>query len=542
MPSALQAFDNHPFSFPVIPSTPAISSIPELNNDGDSFAASFARGSSVNHPNKHSDLDPYALPFVPSQAHFAEPPKLTHPHSAPRPRPIPSPPPLGHRSHFSCSVRSGHLTVTTTNAAKARLYSPHFPPQHMLDSDFVRKYAPGAEIGVGGYGFVVTAQNRLEGHEVAVKFIERCKVHPWGWSEDPVLGRVPTEAMLLRMLDHPGIIKFLDFFQDKDYFYLVKNYIYHQPPIKRGFFQVQELHGSPWRRRVPVYSDGPRHKVFSAPNMFKDASPFMYNVALEVSKLPEPYDPPEHPERVSCDISRHDSGFAVTPSLSSSSSSPLSSPASPVSPSMLPAVPLPNIGRRLSHDLFECIEEHQRLSESQARYIFAQVVDAIHYLDSVGVSHRDIKDENVLVDRAFRVKIIDFGSASCVDPGNSAPRPWYRHFRGTVAYAPAEILRHAKCHQAEPADVWALGVLLSYLITGRSAFPTAADAAQGKIILHKCAVRAEGEALSGTRKENSVSAQCGDLLQRCLDPDPNKRASIAEVKRHPWLNGALHRT
>jgi len=106
----------------------------------------------------------------------------------------------------------------------------------MLDSDFVRKYAPGAEIGVGGYGFVVTAKNKLQGQEVAVKFIERRKVHPWGWSEDPVLGRVPTEAMLLKMTDHPGIIKFLDFFQDNDYFYLVRNHIYYHPVILTTFW------------------------------------------------------------------------------------------------------------------------------------------------------------------------------------------------------------------------------------------------------------------------------------------------------------------
>ncbi len=61
--------------------------------------------------------------------------------------------------------------------------------------------------------------------------------------------------------------------------------------------------------------------------------------------------------------------------------------------------------RRPSHDLFECIEqsEHKRLSEEQARYIFAQVVDAVHYLDSHGISHRDIKDENIAIDKDLRV-------------------------------------------------------------------------------------------------------------------------------------------
>lgn len=65
----------------------------------------------------------------------------------------------------------------------------------------------------------------------------------------------------------------------------------------------------------------------------------------------------------------------------------------------------PNFSRRPSYDLFECIEQskHKRLSENNARFIFAQVVEAVHYLDSQGITHCDIKDENLVVDVDFRV-------------------------------------------------------------------------------------------------------------------------------------------
>jgi hypothetical protein len=63
-------------------------------------------------------------------------------------------------------------------------------------------------------------------------------------------------------------------------------------------------------------------------------------------------------------------------------------------------------GRRPSHDLFECIEQstHKRLPESHARYVFAQVVEAVAYLDSHGVTHRDIKDENLVIDDSLKVR------------------------------------------------------------------------------------------------------------------------------------------
>ena len=70
-----------------------------------------------------------------------------------------------------------------------------------------------------------------------------------------------------------------------------------------------------------------------------------------------------------------------------------------------PPTPRPNFSRRPSYDLFECIEQskYKRLSESQARYIFAQVVEAVYYLDCQGITHCDIKDENLVIDHEFKV-------------------------------------------------------------------------------------------------------------------------------------------
>ena len=69
--------------------------------------------------------------------------------------------------------------------------------------------------------------------------------------------------------------------------------------------------------------------------------------------------------------------------------------------------PRPEFSRRPSYDLFECIEqsEHKRLSEDQARYVFSQVVDAVHYLDRHGIAHRDIKDENLVIDKNLKVRL-----------------------------------------------------------------------------------------------------------------------------------------
>ena len=61
--------------------------------------------------------------------------------------------------------------------------------------------------------------------------------------------------------------------------------------------------------------------------------------------------------------------------------------------------------RRASHDLFECIEQSpgKRLPEHQAKFVFRQVVEAVQYLNRLGIIHCDIKDENILVDAQLRV-------------------------------------------------------------------------------------------------------------------------------------------
>ena len=121
---------------------------------------------------------------------------------------------------ISRSSRSKYHVTT-----KATAYSRRFPPGHYLNPEFVQWYHLGDELGAGGYGFVMTAIHRLERREVAVKFIIKAKVPEHAWMEDKAARRVPTEALLLGLLDHPNIVKCLDLFEDDLYFYLVSHHI-----------------------------------------------------------------------------------------------------------------------------------------------------------------------------------------------------------------------------------------------------------------------------------------------------------------------------
>ena len=69
-------------------------------------------------------------------------------------------------------------------------------------------------------------------------------------------------------------------------------------------------------------------------------------------------------------------------------------------------------------DLFDYIELRSNMEENECRNIFTQVADAIHHLHTKAlVVHRDIKDENVVLDGESRIKLIDFGSAAYIKNG-----------------------------------------------------------------------------------------------------------------------------
>jgi PAS domain-containing serine/threonine kinase len=112
--------------------------------------------------------------------------------------------------------------LVQTSFREACRYSSRFPRGHLLNPSFVHAYDLGDELGSGGYGFVMTAYNRVQDQEVAVKFIIKDKVSEHAWTEDDVFGRLPTEIILLGLIDHENIVKCLDLFEDELYFYLVR--------------------------------------------------------------------------------------------------------------------------------------------------------------------------------------------------------------------------------------------------------------------------------------------------------------------------------
>lgn len=87
-------------------------------------------------------------------------------------------------------------------------------------------------------------------------------------------------------------------------------------------------------------------------------------------------------------------------------------------------------------DLFDYIEMRSTMEEAECRNIFLQVVAAVHHLHTKAlVVHRDIKDENIILDGEHKVKLIDFGSAAYIKSGP------FDVFVGTIGSSPLPLSR-----------------------------------------------------------------------------------------------------
>lgn len=121
--------------------------------------------------------------------------------------------------------------------------------------------------------------------------------------------------------------------------------------------------------------------------------------------------------------------------------------------------------------LDELIKKKRGIPENIAKIMFAQLINFHEYMLTIGVMHRDLKPQNIMLDISFNIKMIDFGDARKVheDSDEAEEIPMRKDtFVGTVNYQSPEVISDDV--QGHPLDVWALGCILFKMLTGTVPF------------------------------------------------------------------------
>ncbi|KAI9759303.1 MAG: hypothetical protein M4579_002432 [Chaenotheca gracillima] len=215
-------------------------------------------------------------------------------------------------------------------------------------------------------------------------------------------------------------------------------------------------------------------------------------------------------------------------------------------------------------ELFDFILNHRYLKDDAARRLFAQLVSGVGYLHKKGIVHRDLKLENLLLDRNRNIIITDFGFANTFNPRdelgdeieyNLGNKDFVRshdlervrekgHRRGDLmqtscgspCYAAPELVVSESLYTGRKVDVWSCGVILYAMLAGYLPFDDDPANPEGDNInlLYKYIVN------TVLTFPEYVTPHARDLLRRILVPDPRKRADLFEVARHSWLSQYSH--
>lgn len=167
------------------------------------------------------------------------------------------------------------------------------------------------------------------------------------------------------------------------------------------------------------------------------------------------------------------------------------------------------------------------MKEEDAKRMFFSVLLAVEQLHRLGIAHRDIKLENVMLTEKEEVKMVDFNLSSFFTKDVLLTK-----YCGSVFYCAPEILRRTP-YNGEKVDIWSLGVLLYVLLFFKFPFdisrkdeePERKDIVKKKILKGKFCFPEKG----------SISAEAKNLINWILVEDPSQRPTASMIKQHPYF-------
>lgn len=182
-------------------------------------------------------------------------------------------------------------------------------------------------------------------------------------------------------------------------------------------------------------------------------------------------------------------------------------------------------------ELFDIIADAGHFSEQAASQVMRGIVKGVQYLHLHSIVHRDLKPENVLCTKKqwpLQVKLADFGLANFAEDGSIQESTTGNGCMvGTPGYVAPEVVKREP--YGPPVDMWACGVLLYIMLSGKMPFYGRDDA--------ECLKRiAAGHFAMPDREWKAISVEARSLVKSLLQVDPAKRLTANAALQHKFLD------
>ena len=181
----------------------------------------------------------------------------------------------------------------------------------------------------------------------------------------------------------------------------------------------------------------------------------------------------------------------------------------------------------------------KKFSEEIAKKIFYDILLGLETCHDNGISHGDIKLQNILLNSNFTIKLIDFGFSRKLKDGLISEITGSKYYN-----APEMFLCATKGYDGVLADIFSLGVVLFVLVMGFYPFdkPNIMDN-RYKLITKKDFAnfwkKCEQKKNFLDNNITGVSPEFKDLFEKMICPKPEERITLNQIKKHKWLNDII---
>ena len=182
-------------------------------------------------------------------------------------------------------------------------------------------------------------------------------------------------------------------------------------------------------------------------------------------------------------------------------------------------------------ELFNYISSKGCLPESEAVYLFRQIIHGLKYCHRLRISHRDLKPENILLDKkTLTIKLIDFGMAAFQPVGEPLYTPC-----GSPHYAAPELLR-GHPYDGSLADCWSAAVVFWVMLIGEPPFNYADETPENRRLAQLYSRIMALDIIIPT----TISIEAQDFFRKVFVTNPEKRLNTTQIWEHPLLHKYDH--